>query len=276
VKCEVYTFAEDRAIGLGHALHITRYAIKHFNPDIIVFNGSFIGDLLLETTVKTHFTLVKVDSNGNCKLVPPRNESMPILGKDLTLKSLIFKSRLIKYLRPRLAIRTRYRNAKNFIISFIYKKKEAVTKPKNSTKKSLSVNKKTELAWQFVLEEFHKLQNINSAKILYVVMPLRDKSFNWRDENTERMLIQEKDRNAKIELLKKYTFPYFNMDNVFMEDYKINGIKFDHLLDPHLNSHGHRVEGRAIANFLLKNDYFILSEPKEQGSVGHEQQVSTN
>jgi hypothetical protein len=274
VKCEVYTFAEDRAIGLSHALHLTRYAIKHFNPDIILYNGTFNGDLLVEATVKTHFTLVKVDSQGNCKLVPPRNESIPVLGKDFTLKSLFFKSRFIKYLRPRLAIRTRFYNARNMVLSSVKSKQIPIIKPIVADKKALSFSKKTELAWRFVLEEFHKLQNENATKILYIVMPIRDKSFNWRDENPERMLLQQKDRNAKIELLKKYAFPFYDMENIFTDDYAINGIKFDHLLDPHLNLHGHRVEGKAIANFLLNNNYF--SNSKENNSLNKEQQVSAS
>jgi hypothetical protein len=111
-------------------------------------------------------------------------------------------------------------------------------------------------------------------RFLYIVMPIRDKSFNWRDENPERMLLQQKDRNAKIELLKKYAFPFYDMENVFTDDYAINGIKFDHLLDPHLNLHGHRVEGKAIANFLLNNNYF--SNSKENNSLNKEQQVSAS
>jgi hypothetical protein len=255
IKTEVYTFAEDRAIGLAHALHLTRYAINNFNPDLILFNGSFVGEFLYGTTTKSHYMLLNIDANDKVKEVPPRNMQLPVLGRAYTPKSLLLQSRFIKYLRPKLMLRTRYNRLKLILFNALSGKK-VVQKAKFVVRTNdKSYSEKYDIAIRYLLSEFKKIEANTNVKILYIIKPLRDESFNWNEVATEQARKNKLDEIAyRINLLKEFQLKYFELGDAFTKDFKKNGKKFDFLLNPHLNEHGHRVEGEAIASFLLESD----------------------
>lgn len=259
IKCEVYTFAADRSFGYPHALHLTRYVVKDFSPDLIIYDSNFSDDSLYGTTDKNHYMLLDVDNKGNVKEIPPVNDRLPIMGQRLTLKNLIFQSKLIKYLRPKLALGTKLRRLLKLIKNMTGKPKKVVINSSRTlkTNSGLSFNDKTLIVIHYCLAELKKIQENNQLKMLFSIPVLRSKGFNWSniiEENTQKNI--EFIRSQKRELLDKYNFPYYDLTEAYNEDYAKNNKKFDYLLDPHQNKQGNFVEGEAIANFLLQTGFF--------------------
>lgn len=259
VKCEVYTFAADRSYGFSHALHLTRYVINNFTPDLIIYNSSFSESSLVGTTNKKHYALFDIDDKGNVKEIPPVNDKLPLLGQSWSFKSLFFQSQLIKYLRPKLAIRTRIKKLLGlFGISVFAKPVKSMPNPKVTAKpKGLDSSKKMEIAIRYFLTQLKETAEKNKVKILFGVQVLRGRGFNWSSlADPDSRETQQKAISMKKSYLEAYNIPYFDLTEDFEQDFLINKKKFDFLLDPHTNQQGCRVEGEAIAKYLMEHNYF--------------------
>ena len=65
----------------------------------------------------------------------------------------------------------------------------------------------------------------------------------------------EQNRAAIKARLDEYSLPYLDLTDAFVEDYRLNGKKFDFLYDGHFNAHGHQVMGTAIARHILETGW---------------------
>jgi len=264
IKNEVYTFAADRALNLTQMLHLTRYVIKHYSPNIIIFNGDPGEEFLFEKTTRPHYMSLKIDNSGNVKEILPRNDYLPLLGKRPTLKSIILGSQLVMYLRPKLALRTRFNKISKKAISKKNKIKSKSEKTNHTTRKVYSLEEKSEIGVNYLLGQFRNLMTENQVEFLCVIQAVRDNSFNWSDIKNEDHVIQvKKYLENRMATLDKFGFPYFQFTDEFSKDYEVNKKKFDFFLNPHKNEYGHRVEGETIANYLLKK-YKLDSNLKYQ------------
>ena len=255
-KCEVYTFAADRSYGYPHALHLTRYVVKDYAPDLIIYNSNFSDNSIYGTTDKKLYMLAEVDNNGNVKEIPPVNDRMPVMGEGLTLKNLIFQSKLIKYLRPKLALGTRFRKIMKLVRG---NKKQVITKDAAKTVKAvkgLTLSEKTDITIHYCLNELKKIQEAHDFKMLFSIPVMRGKGFNWSNLIEEKLQNnQDRIRTQKSAILKSHNIPFFDLTKAYDDDYAKNNKKFDYLLDPHPNQQGNLVEGEAIAKYLLENGY---------------------
>lgn len=257
-KCEVYTFAADRSYGYPHALHLTRYVVKNYTPDLIIYNSNFSESSLAGTTDKKHYMLVDVANNGTVKEIPPVNDRLPVMGEAFTLKNLLFQSKLIKYLRPKLALGTRLRALLRLLKGKNAKPKVVGPKEANVNKVTtgLTFDQKTEIAIHYCLAELKKIQTAHNFKMLFSIPVMRGKGFNWSNLIEERLQKnQERIRAQKSAILQSHGLPFFDLTKAFDEDYAKNNKKFDYLLDPHPNQQGNLIEGESIARYLLENGY---------------------
>ncbi|MCB9252919.1 MAG: hypothetical protein H6605_10660 [Flavobacteriales bacterium] len=259
-NCEVYTFAADRAIGIAHALHLTRYVIAEYAPDIIIYNSSFNEETLYGATDKRHYMLLDVKSKDKIREIPPVNDRTPVLG-EFSIKNLIFQSRLIKYLRPKLAIRTRLYKLMNF-----FKGKDVVKNNPDSkalNKNELGFAEKMDIAIDYCLEQFHLLSQKHGVKMIFGLRTYKGKGFNWSNNALVDNAKQERLTEYKISKITPYGFPYFDTTEAYEKDYEINGKKFDFLLDPHLNKYGCDVEARAIGDFMIEKNLIEINQKQE-------------
>jgi len=257
-KCEVYTFAADRAFGYPHAVHLTRYVVKTFTPDLIIYNSNFPDESIYGTTDKKHYMLLDIDNKGNVREVPPVNDRLPIMGKRLTLKNLLFQSKLIKYLRPKLALGTRFRKLIQLFKGINNNSNKTITEKKadNNQNTNLSFAQKDKIAIDYCLTELKKIQETNSVKLIFGIPVLHGKGFNWNNlTNDQSRINQEKNRAFKISLLQSRNLPFFDISQAFVDDYAKNNKKFDYLLDPHFNQQGNLVLGESISKYLLENGF---------------------
>lgn len=257
VMNEVYTFA-NFPITTIHGLHLARYVVEEFVPDILVV--TLIGRDVLEIpgTENIHMKLL-LDSGGNIKEVMPADCNVIAMPGNIYINLNIFRrSKLLIYLNLKLGVKLKLIKKVANVLPVIGRRTGASNKKDSFTFTHLTTSKDDEngeLATRYVLEQYKKIIRATGSKILFAFGPLHDNSFNWRLTTDELLEIKKRRSEMKL-LLEEYVLSYLDLSDEFSSNYRLNKKKFDFLIDRHYNELGHKVIGGAIAQFLLKNDYF--------------------
>ncbi len=259
-KSEVYTFGKS-GTQLAHSLHVTRYIMDRFQPDIVIIK--VIGGTILREGSRTrYFMTLTVDEYGDVREVEPVDSGRETLsGWESGLKHALYRSKLIKLLNRRFAIRWRLLNLTRRI-SALWDRTEYIpyaNRPDQhdlSWQNSASYRKRYEVARRYLLNEFRALEEQGGVKILFQLGPWYAASYNHPEYVGSSADVEEGRAFVKA-LLKEYSLRYVDLTDSFAEDYRLNGKKFDFLHDGHFNEHGHRVQGTAIANYLIESGLLL-------------------
>lgn len=251
IYSEVYTFGTS-GMHLAQALHVTRYIIDKFHPDIII-NTSNGGDFLRRTKRYFYYMSVEVDKNRVVREIMPVEESFELR------RYLLCHSQLIYILHVKFDLFRRIMNQILKIAAIIKGTKyipyaNRPSKHALALKNSMDYRKKYEIARRYLLNQFKNIQERHGVEVVFILGPWYAASYN-RPDVVNRPKGEEVHRQHTKALLEEFSLPYFDLTDVFAEDYKLNGLKYDFLYDRHFNEHGHKVEGVAIASYLMKNGF---------------------
>jgi lysophospholipase L1-like esterase len=258
---EVYSFAKSRT-SLAQALHVARYVINTYKPDIITVTP--INDVLTVIPKPTNFMRVTISTEGSIKEILPTSYVNIQIYKQLPVFSkLVSHSRFLLFLRKVIVPRIKYNYLRIYSLiknnddpfNLLTLHEDYIIKLKN---RYPSFRKKYELARQYILNQFKMLELAHKVKFLFIIGPLNDK---LKIRNCQLKGDEE------ISLIKEYltecSLQYLDLTNKFWDDYFLHGKIFTFKNDYfHFNEYGHYIAGKIIADFLIKNDYFTVKPDK--------------
>ncbi len=249
---EVYAFGTE-GMSLAQVLHVSRYVIAQFSPDIITVDN-FSGELLAETSRREYYLTLAGGTDGIFTEVAPSDPfdgSTMVLAANRILRSSYFLNSLIaKY-----DIGEKSMNYIERIKSKASKETYWPFSQRPDThyfmhERSAEYRLRYALAREYLLKEFQSLERGGAAKFLFLVVPYDFASHNRIETSPEETPLWQRHPWRQL-LLNKYGLRYLDLTDAFADDYRMNKIKFDYPNDVEMNEHGHRVMGAEVANLLM-------------------------
>lgn len=247
IEAEVYTFGYG-GMHLAQALHVSRYVVKNYEPDILII-GTFLDDYLYKKTDKESF--LSLSFNGNNKIV----EVLPIgyEGENSSPLSFLFFSRIIKNAD------IKFKLGKKINIFFSKNTRKTRTLNDDILIKDSNYAQNIYLTNKYILEEFKKISQQSQYKpnIYFIDFPYKIPSFNYNTTNEHSSVHQY--HKKLIEQICKSQFTIISIKQALLDDYTENHKKFDFYNDLHYNQHAHSIIGKTLAKYFMEN---ILSNKK--------------
>jgi len=257
-KTEVYSFAVN-LMDIAQALHVSRYAIEKYRPDILIISATINGGYL--SSRQGYGLRVQIDERGEVsELLPGNPFKEPDLFEDGgRLTRLVYKSHLLRYLNKKYDARARMMNLKRKVASAFQRTEyvpyaDRADQHELAYEESVEFRKNHEIARSYILNKFTELEQQHGVVVLFPLGPWYAASFNHPGGGPSET--GEGERRTVKGLLEKFALRSVDLTNAFAEDYVSKGRKFDFLYDDHLNTHGHQVRGAAIAAHLVQQGLF--------------------
>jgi len=242
IHAEVYTFGFG-GMDLAQALHVSRYVMRRFHPDILLI-GTQLDDFWEASTKKKNFLKLTMDTIGNIQEVLPQkyecDEDSPF--------SLLYFSKWVYFLERRIGLGERG-------FHFLKAKKLSV----GDTKEQKGISESEwDSAYRYIIQEFKKVASQNGdQEVPYFFLKFSPyiPSFNY-----DYTRIQSNDKESKCrfeESLCRNEIQVIDLDDAFKADYKIHGENYDFINDFHYNENAHQVIGLYLSDItrtlLTKN-----------------------
>jgi hypothetical protein len=254
IEAEVYSFAIN-LMDLAQALHVSRYAIDKFHPDILLIQATIHGNFMVSR--QGYSLRVRIEEGGEVAEVMPGN---PFKEPDLfddggLLTRLVYQSHLLRYLNKKYDARARVMNLKRKVASAFQHTEyvpyaDRIDQHEQAYEESTVFRKNYQIAQHYLLNRFKELEQQHGVVVLFPLGPWHAASFNH--PGGDPSATEEAQRSTTKELLARFDLRYLDLTEAFAKDYAFNGLKFDFLYDDHLNTHGHRLQGAALATHLLQ------------------------
>jgi hypothetical protein len=251
---EVYSFAKTRT-SLAQALHIARHVIDRFHPDVVMVTP--VNDLLIDLPKPSNFMAIKISNDNRISEVLPAEYRPNLNDKNFkVLRSVFSHSKTILIF---------YKIIHPFIKQILVQAKSNQS-PLN--KKSIYIpdhekqlrylkrrypafQKKYDLARSYLFGKLNELGQSNNVKIIFILGPQLGFGTDHQKRSDDELLTV---KNS----LERYALPYCDLTEPFLTDHSLSGRSFTSFLDPyHFNTYGHKIAGKAIANYLLSNNYIV-------------------
>ena len=236
IFAEVYTFGFG-GMHLAQALHVSRYAVQQFQPDLLII-GTMLEDFWAHSTNKKSFLNLTVNNTEAIQEILPQKyyyeENSPF--------SFLYFSKLIYYVDKNLRIGEK--------LNLLFKK---VLKQRRENKKQVIITQsELEYAYQHIAHEFQKIANIGSDEIPIFFL----KFLRFVPSHNYDFIHFKSFTDAEVNLLEKFLyendFRLIELGKPLLNDYNINRRKFDFRNDYHYNEQAHKVIGLCIANHVFK------------------------
>lgn len=232
---EVYAFGYG-GMHLAQALHVSRYVIHEFAPDIIII-GTLLDNFLLQTSNKRNFLSLNITGDTIIEVLPDK-----YYEEYRSPFSFLYFSKTIKYTDIKFSIG---KKMNSFFPNF-----RNETEPVNHYSRIQDTNYEKVIfqGIDYLLTEFKKIDS--KAQIIFIDFPLKIPSYNVKADSPEYL---GQHHSGIIEEIKKYGFHIVNIKADLYNDYSKNKIFFDFPNDGHYNQHAHEVIGKSLSNYLIKN-----------------------
>lgn len=234
IPAEVYTFAFG-GMHLAQAMHISRYAVNHFQPDLLLI-GTMLDDFWAHSTEKKNFLNLSLD-NGTVQEVLPQN----YVYEENSAFSFLYFSKLIYYFDIKTKIGERLTSIR---------KKRICINCDNEVKDIITSSDK-EKALEYIFNEIRNITQpgtINEIPFFYLKFPNIIPSNNYDYETYKSSYNIKEDQFAKY--FTKNTYKIIDFEAAFFYNYKVNGQKFDFKNDYHFNEQAHKVVGLQLSGFI--------------------------
>ncbi len=247
---EVYHLGKSGS-PLSQYLHISRYAAKHFDPDILIItvvHNDFLESLELFNGGNTQFLLLKDGADGIAEIAPRPNYSYQQYS---FFKRFFKKSAIVRYFLVNLKI--------NLTLKQLFSKKKK-QKQYNANIDVASALEHQPLIRKCVNYVLTKIKQENTGRRVIIVMdaPRFDIYDGKLKESSVLFLHQmmaELCREKKIELL--------DLSESMNADYRSKGKKFSWDYDAHWNEYGHSFVCRQVLEQLKQVEPVAPSEQAE-------------
>jgi hypothetical protein len=232
---EVYTFGYG-GMHLAQALHVSRYVMHEFAPDIIII-GTLLDNFLLRTSDKRNFLSLNIVEDKIIEVLPDKYQE-----EYHSPFSFLYFFKAVKYTDIRFSIGEK-------IIS-LFSNFRNETEPVNHYLRIQDTNYKKVLfqGIDYLLNEFKKIDN--QAQIIFVDFPQKIPSYNVK-ANIPEFLSQHHSRI--IEEIENYGFHIVDIKTDLYNDYSKNRVFFDFPGDAHYNQRAHEVIGKSFSDYLVRN-----------------------
>ena len=235
IPTEVYTFGFG-GMHLAQAMHISRYAVRKFQPDILII-GTMLNDFWMQSTNKKNFLNLAIDENGIIHEIVPRKFTY----NENSLFRFFYFSKCIYYFDQKIMKR-------KWKIKIINKKAKPLKK-KIRQEKFMECDWKS--AYQHILFEFSKITRKGcdgQIPIFFLKLPCVIPSYNY--DYKEHQVSVNKKKNLLEKLLYENMFTVIELEKAFSNDYIINSQKFDFENDYHYNIITHKLIGEELARYI--------------------------
>lgn len=236
---EVYSFGRSGA-PLSEYLNYCRYANRHFNPDILIFNmvhDDFDESIFQLNPNDVHMLTLNINDSIITENIPKPNFSFLQYNwkKRIILKSALFRYVYINLHLPQTigSINISAKNQKIFNAN--------VDVAKLEENKSLIIK-----SIDYILQKIY--EENPTKRIIFIIDAPRNDIYCNNLKNSNVLFLHD--------ILKKYCFKYgFEYIDLILpmeNDYKNHQIKFNSELDFHWNEYGHRFVSNQIIKHLKK------------------------
>lgn len=236
IHAEVFTFGYG-GMHLAQAMHISRYAVQKFKPDILVI-GTMLDDFWVYSTNKKNFLNLRMDKENKIQEILPKKyvyeENSPF--------SFLYFSKLIYFFDKRTGIGEK--------IHGILKRASSLN---NGIEKQESDNEFDQIkAYRYIINEFSRIAQMQSKgkiPIIFLKFPRTISSYN--DDLEVFHLSDDQINKSKLtDIICEGPFEIIYLEKAFMDDYTLNSQKFDFENDYHYNAHAHKLIGLYLSNYL--------------------------
>ena len=231
---EIYSFGVSGA-PLSQYLHMSRYAGKLFDPDILIFNvvhNDFAESLYAHNPRGVHWLRLLVE-DGGIQEVPPRPNKT--FSQYDPIKKLLRNSALVRYFVLNLRVKESLAN--------LFAKE--TTYSANIDIRDLDENaKEIELAMDFIFERI-KGEHVN-RRIIFVMDADRESVYqNVHPEKGITFL-----HTLMEKLCLKFGFEFLDLSVPMREEYRQTMKKYNSEIDGHWDAYGHEFVSRQILGLL--------------------------
>ncbi len=212
IPVEVYPFGFG-GMHLAQAMHVSRYVINQFDPDMLII-GTMLDDFWAHSTNKKSFLNLTIDDKGSIKEVLPHK----YVYEEKSPFSFLYFLKFVYHLDKK----TRMGEWMNFIF------KNGIKHRCKNNDQEINTPSDRESAYRYIIHEFNKIaKKDNDAEIslYFVQFPHVIPSYNYDYEEHQTLANQK--GNLLEKLIHENHFQVIELEKAFIDDYKINGKKFD-------------------------------------------------
>ena len=236
INAEVYTFGYG-GMHLAQAIHVSRYAVRKFQPDILII-GTLLDDFWVSSTHKKNFLNLSMDHTNKIQEVLPGKH----IYQENSALSFLYFSKLIYFFDQRTGIGEKI----NGILKKLSNHKKGIEAYKIE-------NEYDQIkAYRYIFNEFSKIAKMGSMDeipIFFLKFPHAIPSYN---NDFEVLHLSDDQNNISIltEIIYERQFELIDLEVTFMDDYTANSQKFDFENDYHYNEEAHKVIGLKLSDYI--------------------------
>ena len=242
---EVYTFGFE-SMHLAQALHVSRYVVSEFKPDILII-GTLLDNFLTGHTNKPYFLSLDINEDGDIREIIPEKYSQ---NTDSPLSGLYF-IKTVKYAD----IRIREYLGRNNTSDSGSEGEKKESKIEWSTVDT-TLQTETVKGLHYILREFGKMVSGSTSpnlQIFFIDFPVVFSSYNYEFNFNPDGNDMHHEQICKE--IKAADFRVIHLENILSNDYRIHHHKFDFPNDDHFNQYAHKIIGEALSAYLLTNAF---------------------
>jgi hypothetical protein len=237
---DVYGFGISGA-PLSQYLQISRYVVKHFAPDVLIFNivQYDLEESVLSKASEPYFLGIDM-SNGK-----PKESALaatPVTAKKTT--KLVFQSAILRYLWHNLRLGESWTR---------------LSGKRNANANTITDNPETDAkiyeAADYIMQKLVE-ENPRKPHVFLVDAPRRD-IYSGREMSRDLRWMHK----VVADLVKRYHFLLVDLSEPFREQYSKQKIRFDSDYDYHWNSDGHKYAAEVLYRKLIE---FGIVEENQQ------------
>jgi len=243
-RFDVYGFGKSGA-PLSHYLQMTRYVVKHFDPDIIVINviHNDFDESLRRVLPQAYF--LQIEINGS-EIREASLLSTPMSAKPIT--KLVFHSAIVRYLYQNLRLGTFWAE---------HKPGQRVEAKQVAGDEKDGGGQSSPYAVPAPTAEFYKAADYIVGKmreetagkeLVYMIDAPRNDIYNATLRNSRVLWMN----NLLAELCKRHRARFIDLTGPFLEKYQKDGVRFNSAYDGHWDQEGHRYAAEVLYNNLVK------------------------
>jgi hypothetical protein len=236
---EVYAFGKSGA-SLSQYLHMSRYASRHFDPDILIFNivhNDFDESIRNLYPNRDYFMQVSVNDDGSFSETTPKPDySFPQYTR---WKRIVYKSALFRYLDINLKLRQMRRNIR------------ADSEGYEANIRTERIERHRDLVYDVTEYLVKKMREENSDRRIIFVFDA-PKARIYDGTTSESPVLWMHDMMEAI--CSKNDVEYIDLIPLMQEDYRINGKKYNSDLDGHWDEYGHEFVAHVLFDSLSNTD----------------------
>jgi len=235
---DVYAFGKSGA-SFAQYLHMSRYVVKRYNPDILIINlvhNDFLESLGIGPSAGTYFMTMRLDPKDSTitETVPTKD---PTTSQFVLWKRVLNKSALFRYV---------YRNLHLNQVR-LQQNQDTVYEANIDTNEVEEYRSQIRLLVRHLMNRFRT--EFNGTRILFVMDAPRQAIYAGSLEESRVVWLNHLVRETASE----QGFEVIDLTDILLQDYQRNGIPFEFDIDYHWNEYAHSLVAEAVHSVLLSD-----------------------